>query len=57
MSLFTSMPIYVTREDADGFIGAFSMSIWMPLLAMLLVWANAIVWGVVGLIYAVRVVV
>lgn len=56
MSLTDSMPIYVTRKDAGGETGTLSLSIWMPLVAMLLIWVNVIVWGVVGLVVAVEVI-
>ena len=47
-----NMPVYVTRETADGLTGSLSMSIWMALLAMLLIWVNIIVWGIIGIIMA-----
>jgi len=48
-------PIYVTRKNADGWIGSYSMSLGMSLPAMLLVWLNVIAWGLIGLYEAVRV--
>ena len=50
MSLKTSIPVYVTRETADGLTGSWSMSAWIPLLVMLLVAANAVGWGIYGLV-------
>ena len=55
MSLMDSAPVYVTRENADGLTASYSMSFWMTLLAMFVVWANVVVWGVIGLVYAVSV--
>jgi hypothetical protein len=34
------MPVYVTRKDAHGDTGSFSLSIWMVLLAGFLIWFN-----------------
>lgn len=53
--LGTAMPVYVTRQTADGLIAQYSLSLWMTLLAVFLLWANVVAWGIVGLIYAVRV--
>lgn len=55
MSLVDMMPVYVTRKTADGDTGSLSLSIWMPLFAVLLLWLNVMVWGIVGLVVAVRV--
>lgn len=56
--LMTSMPVYVTRPHGrDGKTVSYSMSLWMSLLAMLLLWLNVVVWGVVGVYAAVRVIV
>lgn len=51
----TPLPIYVTRENASGEIGTFSMASYITLPAMFLFFVNVIVWGVVGLVEAVRV--
>lgn len=51
----TKSPIYVTRKAADGTVGYLSMSVWMQLVVLLLAWSNALLWGVVGLVYAVKV--
>lgn len=56
MSLRDSAPIYVTRKTASGETMQYDMSLWMSLVAILLVWVNVMVWGVVGLIVAVRVI-
>jgi hypothetical protein len=47
-----SLPVYVTRKTASGHIVEYSQAIWQTFLAMLLVWANIVVWGVIGLIKA-----
>ena len=47
--------VYVTRKDADGNISSYSLSLWMTLLAMLLVWANIVIWGIIGLVFSVLV--
>lgn len=48
------MPIYTTRPSAgDSETGSLSISIWIALLAMLLVLANVILWGVIGVVMAV----
>lgn len=52
-----SMPIYVTRKTADGDTGSLSMSIWMQLLVLFLLWLNAVIWGCLGIYKAVRVVI
>lgn len=51
-ALSQDVPIYVTRENADGQIAEYTLSIWMTLLAIFVVWANLIAWGFYGL-YAV----
>jgi len=56
VSLQSSIPVYVTRKDADGNTGTYSYSIWMTLLAGFVVWLNVVVWGAVGLVTAVRVI-
>lgn len=55
--LSATTPVYVTRKTADGYTGSLSLSIWMQLLVLLLLWFNAVIWGCVGLYEAVRVVV
>lgn len=55
-NLSASIPVYVTRKTADGYTGSLSLSIWMQLLALLLVWGNGVAWGLIGLYEAVRVV-
>lgn len=52
-----SAPVYVTNPTAGKFIAHYSMPLWMSLLAMFLAWMNAVVWGVIGLYVAVKVVV
>jgi hypothetical protein len=47
-------PIYVTRKNADGYIGSYSASLWMPIFTMLLFFTNAFIWGVVGIVYGIQ---
>ena len=54
-NLGQTMPVYVTRKMGNGDIVYYSMSIWMSLLVMFLAWINVVVWGVLGLYFAVRV--
>ena len=49
-----TMPVYVTRQTSSGETGQLSISIWMALLVLLFVWLNAVVWGALGLYFAVR---
>jgi hypothetical protein len=51
----TMAPVYVTRTDIGGYSGTYSMGIGWTLLVQLLALANAYLWGVVGLITGVRV--
>jgi hypothetical protein len=51
-NLGLSLPYYVTRKTADGYTASYSASLWMTLLPQFIVWANVIVWGVIGLIKA-----
>ena len=55
-NLGMSAPVYVTRKSADGFTMTYEMSLWMPIFAMLLIWLNVMIWGIVGLITAFKVV-
>ena len=45
----TSIPVYVTRKTANGETGSFSLSLWMSLLALMLVWANIVLWSLFGI--------
>jgi len=55
--LNTSLPIYTTRPHGrDGETASYSMSVWMTLLAGVLVWLNVVVWGLLGLYFAARVI-
>lgn len=49
-----SAPVYITRKSASGETGTYSMSLWMSLLAMMLVWLNVVAWSIVGLVFAVE---
>ncbi len=55
--LNNSLPIYVTRKTANGDVASYSISIWMSLLVIFLGWTNAVVWGALGLYFAVKAVV
>lgn len=55
--LSNSMPIYTTREDANRESATYSLSLWMTLMAIFLIWANIIIWSLIGLFVAVRVIV
>jgi hypothetical protein len=50
-----SIPVFVTRATASGETGSLSISIWMAVLVLLLVWLNAVIWPVIGLIKAAEV--
>lgn len=54
--LTTAIPVHVTRQTADGYTGSLTLSVWMQLLILLLVWLNAVAWGLIGLYEAARVV-
>lgn len=57
MSLGTSLPIYVTRKTSSGLIAEYSLSIWMTLLAIMVIWANIVGWGCFGLYVLARLVI
>lgn len=48
-------PVYVTRKTAHDETGSVSMSLWMQLLTLILIWLNIVIWGGIGLYEAVRV--
>lgn len=50
------IPVYVTRKDADGKIGAWSVSAPVGVFLLLLVLTNVVLWGVAGIIAAVGVI-
>lgn len=52
MNLRSSMPVYVTRPESDGYVASYSMSLWMTLGAMMLLWLNIVVWCLIGLALA-----
>lgn len=54
-ALGTTAPIYVTRPTSSGTVASYSMSLWMTLLAILAIFLNVILWGTVGVIKAVEV--
>lgn len=51
-----TMPIYVTRKDAHGQTMTYSQTYWMTALAQFVVWFNVVLWAVVGVVEAVRVI-
>lgn len=55
-NLGTPVPVYTTRKSANGQTFTYSMSAWLPFLAMSLVTMNVIVWGVIGLYEAYKVI-
>ena len=55
-TLGMSVPIYTTRPDASGDTASYSLSLWMTILVMVLIWVNIVVWGCIGLYEAARVV-
>ncbi len=48
----TQIPVYVTRKTADGGTAQYSQSIALTLLAQCLVWLNVVLWGIVGVVQA-----
>jgi hypothetical protein len=52
MKLGTQIPVYVTRETANGYIGALFFNAYACLSVLFLVIANALLWGAVGIIAA-----
>lgn len=49
MGWFDTLPIYVTRKNADGFIATYSLAVLWTTLIMLVVAANIIIWGFISL--------
>jgi hypothetical protein len=45
-----TMPVYVTRANADGFIGTWSITAGTGLVLFVLLLVNLLVWGVVGIV-------
>lgn len=54
--LSLQLPFYCTRPDGNGYIGSFWMNAAFMLLCFIIAWINFLVWGIVGLIVAFRVV-
>jgi hypothetical protein len=46
------LPFYVTRKNADGVIATYSVNGWVAIAAIMLVSANVLLWGIVGVIVA-----
>ncbi len=51
--LGTQAPIYVTRETAGGLTGSYYLALGWTLLVMVIVLANILLWGAVGIAAAV----
>lgn len=52
-----SMPLYVTRKTADGETASYSMPLKQSIRVMLLVYANLLLWGTIGLVFGLVVIV
>lgn len=50
-----SLPIYVTRTTAKGETAEYAMNIWFTLSAMFFILTNIWLWGIVGIITAIKV--
>ena len=48
------LPIWVSREDADGTISEFSVPVWCFMLIGALSLLNVIAWGIIGLVEVVQ---
>lgn len=48
------IPVYVTRKNADGFVGTYSFAAWLVVLVQFLVSINIVLWGAAGVYAAVR---
>lgn len=44
----TAIPLWVSRENADGQIAQFTVNIWVHLMVCMLALVNAIGWGAYG---------
>ena len=53
-TMWTSIPFYVTRENAGGIVATWSIAAVWGLLVLFLTTFNIIAWGIVGLIAAVN---
>jgi len=53
--LFTGVPFYTTRKTADGQTAAYTWPIIVAPIVSLLVCANVLLWGVVGIVTAIKV--
>jgi hypothetical protein len=53
----SSIPIWVSRKNAQGMISQFAVTGWIFMLIGFLVLLNTLAWGFIGLYEAVRVVV
>jgi hypothetical protein len=45
-------PVYVTRENARGEIGAYELNVWLTVAAMFVIYLNIMIWGIIGIVYA-----
>jgi len=50
------VPFYVTRVTASGETGAFYMNAWLAIFCFFLMWMNFLIWNIVALIAAFKVV-
>lgn len=53
LALNISIPIYVTRPDSDGKIGAWSVAAWYGLLALVLGMVALLLWLIVAIVVAI----
>lgn len=49
-----SIPFYVTRKNAQGEMGTWSINGYVGLAVLVLLWLNLLAWGVIGLVEAGR---
>jgi hypothetical protein len=48
------IPIYVTRANADGVIGCWSVGAWFGLVVTLIIMANVLLWSVYALLQVIH---
>lgn len=52
-NLGISVPIYVTRQSANGETGSYFISLWVSLLCILIAILNIVLWGGIGIYEAI----
>ena len=52
-----SMPVYVTRKTAGGMTGQLSLNAYVALTILMLLTANALLWGGIGIYEGIKLVV